>query len=168
LPRALTTATFLFPHKPIQQIEALKERGLGVWEWVSKAEIHQKFPQCFLPSGSLNPHITPFQGEPIALAVERVYQLLRQVAPLLSHGPIIAVTHHTIIRIIHAILRQISLIQAFEEVHPYLTVQTIDLTPQILNEKQLYHTALGNLSADKYVLPGLYSAKLSIHPAKLQ
>lgn len=107
LQRAVSTAMVLsevIGVGPVVIEQDLKERDVGEWTGLTRAEIAERWPGAFptflagvAAPGAVPP--TPPGGEPVDVVVDRVTAALRRVAELVGGpGEAVAVTHGGVIR----------------------------------------------------------------------
>jgi 2,3-bisphosphoglycerate-dependent phosphoglycerate mutase len=95
--RAAETASAMFPGLPIEHDDRLRERGMGVWEGLPKADVRRDHPWAF-PNSRLDASYTPDGGEDVSHLIARVESFLRDVAPLTRTTRVALVSHNVWIR----------------------------------------------------------------------
>ena len=95
LGRARRTAELLVrpPAHRICEDPALRERGYGVFEGLSRAEIAEQYPEARIASGAANPDYTPPGGEAQDEFNARVIGVFDRIASEHVGGRVIVVTH---------------------------------------------------------------------------
>ncbi|NMH97929.1 histidine phosphatase family protein [Pseudonocardia acidicola] len=97
LARAAATAAALFPGVRITHDDRLRERGLGVWEGLPKADVRREQPWAF-PNAHLDVCYTPPGGEELDSLLARVGSFLADIAPLARTSRVLVVSHNGWIR----------------------------------------------------------------------
>jgi probable phosphoglycerate mutase len=119
LSRAHDTLIAIGPCTDIRLDDRLRERGLGVWEGMSKADVRQEFPNAFSPSGVFDPTFVPPQGETLEAFSERITGFLNDAREY-TNGPVLIVTHNGWIRTMRYLLGEIPREDIFVEDEPHL------------------------------------------------
>ncbi|WP_158575836.1 histidine phosphatase family protein [Streptomyces corynorhini] len=98
LRRAARTAEVMFPGAAIEPDPRLAERSLGQWEGMAHADVRERHPEAFLPSGHLDPRFTPPGGEDLTAFLARTTDFLAQMDRLDRDERVVAVSHNGWIR----------------------------------------------------------------------
>jgi probable phosphoglycerate mutase len=89
---------------PVVVEPGLRERGVGEWTGLTRAEIGERWPdvlQAFVTGGNGSAPVTPPGGEPIDVVLERVTAALHRIAALTGPGAeVVAVTHGGVVRLL--------------------------------------------------------------------
>ena len=94
LGRARHTAELLAaPGSRIREDAGLRERSLGTFEGLSRAEITEQYPDARTSNGAANPEYTPPGGETLGELTERIVRALNQIAGNHVGERVIVVTH---------------------------------------------------------------------------
>ncbi|MDE0346826.1 MAG: histidine phosphatase family protein [Boseongicola sp.] len=94
LGRARHTAELLAaPGSRIHADAGLRERRLGAFEGLSRAEITERYPDARTSNGAAIPDYTPLGGETLDELTERIVLALNQIASNHAGERIIVVTH---------------------------------------------------------------------------
>ena len=110
LKRAMQTATLVsgWPAMKITSVDALGEIDLGAWEWLTVAEVRERFPDAYeqrgLAMGTFRPHL----GESFADVADRALPALQAIARA-SRGATLIVAHAGVNRAILSRLQDMPL-----------------------------------------------------------
>ena len=94
LGRAQRTAELLAaPGSHIREDAGLRERRLGAFEGLSRAEITERYPDARTSNGTAVPDYTPLGGETLGELAERIVNALNRIAGNHVGERVIVVTH---------------------------------------------------------------------------
>ena len=84
---------------PVLTLDGLRERDVGEWSGLTRAEIGQRWPEA-LEAWARGEMVPPPGGEANEVIIERVTGALRSVASEWPHAEVLAVSHGGVIRLL--------------------------------------------------------------------
>lgn len=108
--RALQTAEIISRHKtvPIETMSEFRERSVGVFEGLSKAEIRHRFPEMWKEKLMRRFDAAPPGGETVSEVLERVQRGIERLLSIYREGTVVVVAHGFVARTVWALATRAS------------------------------------------------------------